>query len=570
MTTRFSRRAAGLLALMVGVWGVGGSSLSGAPPTGDAGFLGGAAGDTVRGDVDLAAAIAARLDSLDAPRLDSLYGEEPEPLWLDGEGGLTPRGRAAWAELEGADQRGLPAGRYDMARLSGLRSEEGPSLEARAALETGVSRGLLLLVHDVAGGVLPAEGVDTGWRLDSLDAARLPGPDSATASPAALLDELDRVTPEVRQYDRLLPLLQRLRALRDSGGWSELPPLDGVVAVGDSAALVADLRRRLRQSLSPVERRLARRGGFDLRYDSALARSVEHFQQRHGIAVDGILGPATHRELNTPVETRIAAVRVALERWRWLPASPGAADLEGEPAILVNTAGRHMHVMENGVPVIAMKVIVGQRDWKTTLFQDAMERLVINPYWNVPRTILEEETLPKAAEDPEYLERNDFQVLDSEGEVVPLEAVDWQDVDPAAFPHRIRQLPGDGNALGRVKFLFPNRFAIYLHDTPADQLFDERVRTFSHGCIRVERPTEFAHYLLRTASDVPPARFGELRASQERHVVELAEHIPTYVVYQTVWVDADGLPTFTPDIYQRDGPVRDALAALDRRATETP
>jgi murein L,D-transpeptidase YcbB/YkuD len=339
------------------------------------------------------------------------------------------------------------------------------------------------------------------------------------------------------------------------------------VEIGDSADIVLALRERLRQSLSREERRLAREGRASLRYDSALAASVEHFQSRHGIAVDGILGPDTFRELNTEVESRIAAVRTAMERWRWLPANPGTDALPGSPAVLVNTAGRRVHILENGVPEVSMKVIVGQRDWKTTLFEDAMERMVVNPYWNVPRSILEEETLPKAAQDPSYLRRNDFEVVDSEGGVVPLDAIDWRGVDPASFPHRIRQRPGEKNSLGRVKFLFPNRFAIYLHDTPADQLFDERVRTFSHGCIRVERPREFAHYLMGTATDVAPTRFDELKASQERHVVGLEEPIPTYVVYQTVWVDGDGVPTFTPDIYDRDERVREAMAALDGRTS---
>jgi murein L,D-transpeptidase YcbB/YkuD len=558
MTTRTAPSVRLVLALFIGA----GAVCVGAP----AHAAGALPSDPQR---DLAAAVAARLDSLDAPRLDAVYGADPAPLWIR-DGHLTPRGRMAWAELQGARQRGLPPARYGLDDLTRLREREAPEAHALAALETGMSRALLRLTQDVAHGVLTSAGFDHGWALESRDTVAGFAPDSVPASPAGLLSELDRVSPTGGQYHRLLPLLQRLRALRDSGGWREVRPVDGVVEVGDSAPVVVDVRARMRQSLSARERRLARRGSISARYDSALARGVEHFQERHGIAVDGVLGPETQRELNTTVERRIDAVRVALERWRWLPAKLGSTELPGAPAVLVNTAGRRVHVVEGDTAVLSMKVIVGQRDWKTTLFEDALERMVVNPYWNVPESIMKEETLPKAAGDPGYLERNDFQVLDADGQVVPLEAIDWRTVEPDSFPHRIRQLPGDANALGRVKFLFPNRFAIYLHDTPADQLFDERIRTFSHGCIRVERPAELAHYLLRTATDVAPTRFGELKATRERHVVELDETIPTYVVYQTVWVDADGLPTFTPDIYGRDGRVRDALAALDEKSASGP
>ncbi|HUE96569.1 MAG TPA: L,D-transpeptidase family protein, partial [Longimicrobiaceae bacterium] len=323
---------------------------------------------------------------------------------------------------------------------------------------------------------------------------------------------------------------------------------------------------RLRQSLSEDERRLASEGeGHPAVFDEALLQSLSSFQGRHDIVRDSVLGPETIEVLNTSVEDRIAAVEVALERWRWLP-----ADL-GDLAVLVNTPGREVHVLKDGVPHLSMKVIIGQQEWETVLFQGEMDEIVVNPYWHIPESIMKSETLPKALADDNYLVDNDFEIISFDtGEVVPMESVRWDDVvinsvGPDSvivegFPYRIRQKPGDKNALGTVKFLFPNEFAIYLHDTPAGHLFDERLRTFSHGCVRVERPVELAHLLLNERSTHSPQDYDSYLASREEHVMVL-DPVPTYLIYQAVWVDDEGVPTFMPDVYGRNAEARAALDA---------
>jgi L,D-transpeptidase YcbB len=527
---------------------------------------------------DLSASLAAGLDALGPATRDSLYGERAEALWVD-PSGLTGVGRAALDELERAGAEGLSPRRYRIEDLRRLATTGSATAEHLARLDIGITRGLATMARDMAAGLAPSTSFDPGWQLDSLDHARAPArlPDAR-----AILDEVARVRPRVQQYALLGDVLGALRERSRSGGWQRLSVTDRVFAAGDSAAVVAQLRTRLEQSLDPEERRLAREGRQrPERFDDALAESLARFQARHDVEQDGRLGPATAAALNTPVDVRIAEVELALERWRWLPARLGS------PAVLVNTPGRRVYVFQDGVPRISMKAIIGSRDWRTALFQDAMEHVVVNPYWNIPGGILGREVLPRALADSTHLRRNNLEIVAlGTDDVVAADSVAWEEVvldtvmaagapgtDSTAidsvivrgFPFRIRQRPGRENPLGTVKFMFPNRFDIYLHDTPADHLFDERLRTFSHGCVRVERPFELAHFLLEQASAHPPARFDSLEASGERHVLELDEPVPTYLIYQTVWVDDRGVPTFTPDVYLRNDA---ALAALESAGDE--
>jgi L,D-transpeptidase YcbB len=511
---------------------------------------------------DLGAALASRLDSLSTPSLDSVYARPAAPLWVD-ESGLTSLGRSALERLSATEGEGIASSRYGLSGLPGLEAGERISAAELARLETSLTSSLLLLARDLAQGVVTSTSWDHGWRIDSLDHVSLP---VMLASGEPLLDLVQQVGPKVRQYEQLQGVLVELEELRDAGGWSRLDVADTVLEVGDSSRVVVQLRDRLRMSLSAEERGLAAEGaGQPALFDEALMQSLSSFQGRHDIERDGVLGPGTIEVLNTPVEDRIGAVELALERWRWLP-----ADL-GDLAVLVNTPGREVHVVEDGAPRLSMKAIIGQQQWETVLFQGEMDEIVVNPYWHIPESIMKSETLPNALADEDYLRDNDFEIIDLETEeVVPLDAVRWDDVvidtvgpDSVVvegFPYRIRQKPGEKNALGTVKFLFPNEFAIYLHDTPAGDLFDERLRTFSHGCVRVERPVELAHLLLNERSTHSPREYDAFLATREEHSMAL-DPVPTYLIYQTVWVDDDGVPTFMPDVYGRDAEARAALAA---------
>ncbi|MGH9218388.1 MAG: L,D-transpeptidase family protein, partial [Vicinamibacterales bacterium] len=249
--------------------------------------------------------------------------------------------------------------------------------------------------------------------------------------------------------------------------------------------------------------------------------------------------------LNVPLDARMRQVALNLQRWRWMP------DDLGERHFMVNVPSFHLIAREQGKPVMDIRVVVGKVGNKTPLFSDEMESVVFSPYWNIPDSIAQGETLPALAKDPNYLARQNIEIVRTSGEKVSTEDVDWSNPDELKG-FAFRQRPGSGNALGHVKFLFPNQHNVYLHDTPADSLFGKPTRAFSHGCIRVEEPETLAKYVLR---DYPEwdeqSIFAAMRAGTERHV-KLKQKVPVHIVYFTSWVDENGGLHFQPDIYGYD------------------
>lgn len=264
--------------------------------------------------------------------------------------------------------------------------------------------------------------------------------------------------------------------------------------------------------------------------DAGLA-TIEDFQARHGLEPDGVVGPKTRAALNVPVSEHILQLELNLERWRWLPRDPG------KRYVLVNIAGFWLNAVEDGNVALESKVIVGKPYTRTPMFSAAMTRVVFNPYWYVPNSIATKEIAPKLRKDPGYLARNHYEQI------------------PGRPGLALRQRPGPDNALGRIKFLFPNRFSVYLHDTPSRSLFDRTERTFSHGCIRVEKPLPLAEWVLRQGAEEIQA---QVDAGREKQVV-LDEPIPVHVAYWTAWVDGSGVLQMRRDVYERDEPLENAL-----------
>ena len=244
---------------------------------------------------------------------------------------------------------------------------------------------------------------------------------------------------------------------------------------------------------------------------------------------------------------RAERIRMNLERWRWAP-----RDL-GDRHILVNVPAYQMQVVEGDAPVLSMRVIVGDPESQTPLFSDEMTYVVFSPYWNIPSSILRDETLPRAAEDPEYLLRNNIEVLGPDGEeTIDPSTIDWSSED-ATKGLRFRQAPGPENALGLVKFIFPNHFSVYLHDTPSDKLFFEEQRALSHGCVRVERPVDLAKYVLRDRPGWTEERITDAMSRDREETVKLKEPLPVHLGYWTAWVGPDGKTvTYTDDPYGID------------------
>jgi len=300
-------------------------------------------------------------------------------------------------------------------------------------------------------------------------------------------------------------------------------------------------------------------------FDDRLDNAVRQFQERHGLEIDGIVGRNTIAELNVTAGERARQIMVNMERWRWLP-----RDL-GERHLLVNIANFEIRIFEAGDQVMSMRAIVGRDYRRTPVFTDLMTYLVINPYWNVPNSIAVKDKLPVLKENPGYLAENNMKVFEGWGADAPEldpDTIDWEDFTEETFPFRLRQDPGPANALGRIKFMFPNKFNVYLHDTPARALFDQTVRTFSSGCIRIEQPLELAEYLLRADPGWSrPAILAAIDRSEEQ-TVRLPEPIRVYILYCTAWVDDDGSVQFRRDIYERDAAVAEALGGLPPKAEE--
>jgi murein L,D-transpeptidase YcbB/YkuD len=321
---------------------------------------------------------------------------------------------------------------------------------------------------------------------------------------------------------------------------------------GDTLTPVMNLKKRLRISGELKTK------NTDSIFDAQTKEAVKNFQLRHGLDTNGVVTSSTLEELNTPVEDRIRQIEINMERWRWVP------ERISDQYILVNIPEYVLHVYEKEKEVWNMRVIVGKQASKTPIFNDELEYIVINPNWNVPRDIAIKEILPLMQEDSSYLERQHMEMFVGESSKNPINpnSIDWETISPENFNYRFRQTPGNDNALGIIKFLFPNEYDVYLHDTPTHSLFERSERGFSHGCIRIQDPMKMADYLLRTDPEWDHERIMETIRSKEEKYIPLVKKIPVYILYFTVWMDAGGNPHFHKDIYGHDKKLEKELFGL--------
>jgi L,D-transpeptidase YcbB len=463
-----------------------------------------------------------------------------QPAWLTAKG---PRPQTAelLKAIDASAAEGLDPRRYQRDRLASLlhEVEQAKDLDDPAAqrllayTDMHLTYSFLTLGAHLATGRQQPDTLRIDWytkpRNVDLD-ARL---EKALADEGNLDDALRTLRPPEDGYKPLIDALARYRQIAAQGGWPAIAPAEKLVP-GARAESVGRLKDRLRaEGDLPA---LPEGATESYVFDESVAPAVARFQKRHGLEATGKVDKETLAELDVPVADRIRQLELNLERWRWLP-----SDL-GNRYIRVNIPEYKMALIENGKPALEMRVVVGKaQQSRTPVFSDKMTYLELNPAWNIPQGIAEEEILPKAAGDPGYLARNNIEVV-SEGSQT-----------------RLRQRPGPDNPLGQVKFMFPNEHDIYLHDTPADHLFAEAERDLSHGCIRLERPMDLAHYLLK-GSDWTPEKLQEALASGEQKSIELPKPLPVHLLYFTAWVDKDGTVQFRRDVYGHDAKLAKALA----------
>jgi murein L,D-transpeptidase YcbB/YkuD len=417
---------------------------------------------------------------------------------------------------------------------------------ARADLDLLLTDSVIRVGYHLRFGKIDPGALDPHWNLSR----ELVGEDPARTIQAAidspsLREFAARIIPRVFLYERFKAALAEYRALEAAGGWGSLP--DGpLLRPGATDARVPVLAARL-AATGDLDRGAL--GAVAANYDEPLAAAVRGFQARHGLAADGIVGAATRAALNVPVARRIDQLRANLERARWVFYDPESEFL------VVNIASFQLYLVRRGEVVWRTRVQVGRPYRQTPVFRAELTYLVFNPTWTVPPTIFREDILPELRRDPGYLAARHIEVLDAAGARVDPASVDWS---ARSFPYRLVQTPGADNALGRVKFMFPNEHAVYLHDTPSRDLFEQSSRAFSSGCIRVENPFELAELLLgRTWSR---ERLDALVAGGRTETVFLPRPMTLMLLYWTAEVDSLGRVRFYPDLYERDAAVIDALA----------
>lgn len=481
------------------------------------------------------------------------------PLWFDADG-LRPTAQALMYDIRRAYHDGLTPTDYHLKAIERLLEalDEGwlPSNDNQAELWADVdlilTDAFLLLGSHLSAGRINPEEIHADWLIGERSFNMLPTLNAAESG-SQIRDALDQLRPNHRGYANLKSALHNMRRLASQGGWPQLNSIQPTIKPAETDEGVPTVRRLLGITGDFQE---SADGTQPNRYDAMLVQAVKKFQSRHGLDPDGVIGKDTRSAMNITIDQRIRQIELNLERWRWLPRELGRRH------ILVNTAAFDLHVMDNGRKALEMKVVVGRPARQSPVLSSTMTYMVLNPYWNVPHKLAVEDILPKLADGVDYLINRGFKVLtgwSADAEELAPETIEWGLYNEHYFPLRLRQEPGKNNALGQIKFMFPNKFAVYLHDTPQKSLFTKFQRGYSSGCIRVENAQALANYLLSDSQVWTPVMLSENLKKGQRRVVHIPAPIAIHLLYMTAWVDDNGLLQFREDIYQRDSRLDNAL-----------
>ena len=473
------------------------------------------------------------------------------PLWVS-QAGPDAKALTIVNTLNASFDEGLNPEEYFVPAISRLWRSTTPG--ELAQLDILLTRGLSAYLEDMAHGrAEPCQLDPQLFATARENGTSKPGQLIAQAAQAPDLEQfLQQQPPAHNAYRLLRTALARYRALAEKGGWPR-------VSAGPSIKPgMSDSRIPAVRQLLTILGDYSGSAGQAVLFDPELVAAVQRFQVRHNLTSDGVLGKKTQVAMNVPVAERIEQIMINMEVWRWLPHT-----LTGKQ-LYVNIAGYYLKVLQDERVEFESPVIVGQILHKTPVFSDDIRYLEFNPYWNIPASIAKNEIVPEMIKDPGYLRKNNIRILagwDENGPEVDPATIDWRKVGGGINRYRLRQDPGPDNALGRVKFVLPNHYDVYLHDTPKHELFKRDDRAFSHGCIRVSRPVELAWYLLSgDDKNWTREKMDKIMASGKRTIILLKKPMPIHILYRTVDVNPDsGAVSFYKDVYGRDALLGQAL-----------
>ncbi len=476
-----------------------------------------------------------------------------QPVWTY-QHNLNSYGKLLLYHLRQAGREGLQAEDYHWEVLNACLEQKFKRPCQQTDVEILLSDAFVRYALAVRFGRFQPRDIDPDWYIR---APRDWNPlvDLATAlEDKALLKLLDSLPPDRQEYHDLRALLQHYLSLSETVVWTRVPE-GKLLKIGKHHPHVPLLRERLQQSGDLISEQEDLSSDW---FDPELEMAVKHFQTRHGLEPDGIVGPNTRALLNISLAHRIAQIKLNMERWRWLPRKLPARHIR------VNIAGFYLQAYDQHQLQHRINVIIGRLDRSTPIFKKDMTHVVFNPYWRVPHSIAVKDILPKLQKNPSYFHKEKMQLL-YKNTPIETEYINWWRYSASNFPYQFRQLPGKHNALGQIKFMFPNRFNIYLHDTHHPELFSKAQRTFSSGCVRVEKPQTLAEYVL-AKQEVPwsKAEIQSAMDSENSRQVDLDAALPVYILYWTVWVNENGLAHFRNDIYGHDQLLVDAFLAAER------
>jgi murein L,D-transpeptidase YcbB/YkuD len=483
--------------------------------------------------------------NLDNASLASIYRHEVDNVWLE-EQQLNHKAHVALEFIASASEHGLNPEHYQYKLLQQL--DPSASKTEAQLYDLLLTDGLLKYISDIAVGRLDPAIVDPKWSIP-----RAPF-DAAAFLQHALQAEnfkesLDMLYPKSDQYRKLQSAVMRFQDHIDQGGWAVVPETP-LLRPGDIHHNIPAIRERLAfedNTLVPDTLNTSSH------YDERLKRTILKFQRRYSLKIDGLIGPETLNAMNVSASARLQQIKINMERLRWLP-----NDL-GKRYIIVNLANYRLTAIDEDKIKLDMRVIVGQTKRPTPSFASKMTHVVFNPYWNVPRKLALLDLLPRQRNNPDYFQNYSIRIFDHNNgkrtEIDP-DSIDWSSINYREFPYTLRQDPGKKNALGRLKFLLPNKWSINLHDTPAKGLFNRDIRNFSSGCIRVEDPLALANFSLSGIYN--QKTIADIFSSNDNFTTRLKDPLSVYAVYVTVWPNENEI-IFSPDSYQRDQRMAESL-----------